>query len=105
MEVYVTKHAIQRYRQRLFDFTSSSSSIETILKEIAQKGKATKFRISSWDNCLEVKYKGISIVTVNDLRRIVVVTCLGDICYRKWIKCQDHYIRGRVLHPLLKTGA
>lgn len=105
MEVNITKHAIQRYRQRLFDFRSSSSTIENKLKEIARKGKTMGLRLGACSNCFEVKYNGIFIVIIYNLDKIVVVTCLGDENYRKWIKSQEAFprIKGRVLHSLFET--
>jgi hypothetical protein len=42
MKITVTKHAIRKYRERLFDFSSSDKQIICTLKEIASKGIQNK---------------------------------------------------------------
>lgn len=100
MYINVTKHAVKRYRERLFDYKSSEEKIKDLLKEVASKGKQIDWRPSTWGNCIEVKYRGISIVLVNDRDRKTIITCLGELGYRKWVKRQDHIrIKGRILYP------
>lgn len=105
MDVVVTKHAVQRYRERLFDYSSSDEEIEELLIMVARHGKRVLNRPSSFGDCFEVKHKDISIVLVNDHQDSIVLTCLGDRGYRKWIKSQDTYIKvcGRVLYPITGT--
>lgn len=89
MDVFVTRHAIERYRQRLFDFKASDEAISEILKEIALKGKDIGIRRDHRNNCLEKKYKGVSIVSMHNQTKIVVLTCLGETSYRNWVKCNN----------------
>lgn len=100
MNINVTQHAIKRYRERLFDYSSSKETVSSLLKEIACNGKQICSRPSSCGTCVEIKYKGVSIVAIKDNDTTVITTCLGDFSYRKWIKSKDTYprVRGRVLY-------
>ncbi|MEN6390839.1 MAG: hypothetical protein ABFD04_10515 [Syntrophomonas sp.] len=89
MAVLVTKHAIQRYRERLFDYNSSSERIGQLLKEIVAKGQPVCLRPNTHDNCFEIKYRGISVVLLKKREDVIVVTCLGDSKYRNWIKQKE----------------
>lgn len=100
MQISVTKHAIERYRQRFFDFTKFDAEIEILLKEVARKGKKVERRPVATGECIEVRYQGISVVILNQKDETVIVTCLGDTLYRKWIKNKDKKsICGRLLYP------
>lgn len=93
MKIAVTKHAIKRYRERVFDYTSSEETIVTAIKEIARRGKQICVRPASWKNCFEVKYRGISIVSLMYNHKAVVLTVLGDRSYRKWIKRNEMNVK------------
>lgn len=93
MEICITKHAIKRYRERLFDYDSSDKVIRNLLREIASQGKQICLRPNTWDNCFEIKYKGIFIVLLVNDDKAVVLTVLGDRRYRKWIKRNDLNMR------------
>jgi len=101
MNISVTKHAIKRYRQRLFDYSSPNEKIINSLKEIVTKGKRTAQRPSNVGECVEMYYRGISIVLLCVSNEGIIITCLGDKSYRKWVKNQDGNVRlaGRVLYP------
>lgn len=99
MDIRVSKHAIKRYRERLFDFTSPTEKIGRILKEIALQGKRVASKPASDEDCFEVTYKGISIVLAQKEDQWIVITCLGEASYRKWIKHQEqNVVYGRVRH-------
>lgn len=99
MDIRVSKHAIKRYRERLFDFTSSTEKVIRILKEIALQGKRIAVKPACSDDCFEVAYKGISIVLAQRKDRCIVITCLGEPAYRRWIKHQEqNVINGRLRH-------
>ncbi|OPX84815.1 MAG: hypothetical protein A4E53_03707 [Pelotomaculum sp. PtaB.Bin104] len=100
MRVDVSKHAINRYRERLFDFKSSDEIIENLLREIASRGKRVKARPVTLGDCYEVTHKGVSIVLViDDESKATILTCLGNAYYRKWVKRQNMLrIPGRTLH-------
>lgn len=99
MNIRVSKHAIKRYRERLFDFTSSTEKIRSLLDEIARRGKLVASKPASTDDCFEITYKGISIVLAKRENQYIVITCLGEAAYRKWIKHQEqNVICGRVRH-------
>jgi len=102
MNINVTNHAVKRYRERLFDYTSSDESIVALLKKIAVKGTPIRFRPVSCGNCTEVEYRNITVVVVHQDKHVTVLTCLGETAYRKWIKNQDGYkkIGGRVRHKI-----
>ncbi len=88
MDIVITKHAIIRYRERLFDFNSSEQEVIKFLKDVAIKGKLVCIKPNDYDNCTEVRYQGISVVLIRECGRVFVITCLGDLRYRKWIKKQ-----------------
>lgn len=98
MTVLVTKHAVKRYRERLFDYSSSDERIKQLLMEISTKGKMICVRPDSQHNCFEVKYRGIFVVLLEKEDGFVVITCLGDTKYRKWVKHKE--ARPRVSHSL-----
>ncbi|HWP98119.1 MAG TPA: hypothetical protein VN426_14835 [Syntrophomonadaceae bacterium] len=100
MNIEVTKHSIRRYRERLFDHSSSDEFIINMLKTIAQMGKVVMARPGYSDSCMEIKYKGISIVAIDQEDYRVVVTCLGEPVYRKWVKNRDIPLKlsGRTLY-------
>jgi len=100
MNTWVTQHAINRYRERLFDYTSSPEQIGAKLKEIAHKGKRVSSRPDTSGHCFEVVYRGVAIVLVIHGKRATVLTCLGETAYRKWMKQQDPLtVFGRILYP------
>lgn len=101
MDIHVSKHAIKRYRERLFDYSSSDAIIESQLIEIACRGKQDDARPATLGNCYEVAYKGVSIVLViDDRNNATILTCLGNANYRKWIKQKEPlFIKGRMLYP------
>jgi hypothetical protein len=88
MNIKVTKHAIRRYRERLFDFSSSNEQVAKILQNISTMGKMIQPKPNFAENCFEIKYKGISIVIIEELDTRVIITCLGEDSYRKWIKTE-----------------
>lgn len=99
-DIHVSKHAVKRYRQRLFDYRSTDEEIKKLLKEIAQKGKRLFTRPSTRGTCVEVKFKGLSVVLFTDVSTSVITTFLGDDSYRKWVKKQENMaINGRILYP------
>lgn len=99
MNIEITKHAVKRYRERLFDYKSSGQQIKNILAEVALKGKQIRVRLSSVGLCAELRYKGMYIVIIKSETGIVVLTCLGNESYRKWVKHQDpFFIKGSIRH-------
>lgn len=86
MSIIVTKHAIKRYRERLFSYSLSDNHIINKLEEIANKGTMVGARPNDQNTCFEIKYKGVSIVVVNEGSNRTVLTCLGEDSYRKWVK-------------------
>jgi len=100
MDIYVTTHAVKRYRERMFDYISSDEKIANLLKNAAQRGKQVYVRPSNRGYCIELKYKGISVVVVHECARATVITCLGDSIYRNWVKKKENQnIYGRLLYP------
>lgn len=100
MEIYVSKHAIQRYRERLFDFHSAQETIESILSEAAIKGSRIFVRPSDHGGVFEIKFRNFYLVINDGKNKLTVITCLGDKRYRKWLKDQFKYsrMRGSILH-------
>lgn len=99
MVIRVSKHAMKRYRERLFDYTSSTERIRSMLSEIVLRGKQVVAKPASTDDCFEVIFKGISIVLAQRPNECIVITCLGEPAYRKWIKNREqNVINGRLRH-------
>jgi len=99
MRVCISEHAINRCRERLFDYTSCRKAIIDRLKEAAIEGQHIRMRPGSLGNCFELYSRGIFIVVMKNNDKLTVITCLGDNRYRKWVKNQEIYmkVRGRVL--------
>lgn len=89
MQVIVTKHAIKRFRERVFQYSSSDKEIYKNLKEIAVRGKFIRNRFSRQRVCLEIRYRGISIVAIEKDNCLIIVTCLGEASYRRWVKVNE----------------
>jgi hypothetical protein len=87
--IIVTGHAIERYRERMFDYESSPEEVVQILREIALKGELVGNRPNTRNNCYEVKYRGVSVVQIREEKRTFVITCLGDKRYRRWVKNKE----------------
>lgn len=101
MELHVTKHAIDRYRERLCDFSSLDKQIIKRLKEIAYQGTIGIEKPIMGEEYVEVSAKGLSIVLLIKGKHTTVITCLGDATYRKWAKQQSlrSYVCGRIRFP------
>jgi hypothetical protein len=88
MSIKISKHAINRYRERLFEYSASDEEIIQMLTNIAVKGKKVCDKPDYHNQCIEIAYKGISIVVVQDRQGQVVITCLGERGYRNWVKAK-----------------
>ena len=99
MKVYISEHAINRCRERLFDFTSCKKAIIDQLREAAIEGQEIRMRPSSLGNCVELCFRDIFIVVLKNHDKLTVITCLGNSSYRKWVKNQQIHVklRGRIL--------
>lgn len=93
MKIFVTNHAIQRYRERLFNFSATDAEISDILKHIAQNGKLICQKPGTLPNCFEIKHRGISIVIIIEGKQTYIITCLGEASYRKWVKTKNEPVR------------
>lgn len=89
METIVTNHAVRRYRERLFNYSSTDKEISGILERIARLGKLVRQRPGNLSNCFEISHRGISIVVVVDSKQTCIITCLGEESYRKWVKAKN----------------
>ncbi len=100
MIIKVTEHAIKRYRERFFDYSSTEDAIKNLLIETARKGTTVCKRPGN-GHCTELKYKDTYIVAAYEQDELTIITCLGNRMYRKWVKHQDSYERlgGRILYP------
>ncbi|CFX46787.1 Uncharacterized [Syntrophomonas zehnderi OL-4] len=90
MNIVVTKHAIKRYRQRMFDYYTPNENIVKLLQNIVRYGKKVYFRPSSRGYCFEVTHKGISVVVIYETKGVTIITCLGDKTYRNWVKNKEN---------------
>lgn len=101
MDIIVTTHAVERYRERLFDYKSSDERIVKTLEEAARRGKTVAIRPHSDKTCSEVKYHGLAIVQIDQGDIVLVITCLGDERFRKWANTRgnDHRVPQSLLYP------
>ncbi|MEN6326775.1 MAG: hypothetical protein ABFD18_11295 [Syntrophomonas sp.] len=101
IEVIISKHAIKRYRERTFDYSSPKNAIINRLEEVAIKGREVRIRPSGLEKCTELYFQGIFVVIMEESNKVTVITCLGGSSYRKWVKNQTAYtkVRGRTLFP------
>jgi len=93
MEIVVTIHALNRYRERMFDFTSTDEKIINRIKDIVCQGEQVFVRPSAHNNCREIQYRGVSVVIIQERHKIFVITCLGSRHYRKWFKEKNNHKR------------
>ncbi len=91
MFIKVSKHAIERYRERLFDYYSTDGEIKHRLIGIVKRGKVICFKPHDLGDCMEIKHKGLSVVVVRHGEESVIITCLGEDRYRSWIKSKGSY--------------
>lgn len=103
MPVIVTKHAIKRYRERLFNYSLNDNDVADKLKEIADKGAKVGNRLYCQNTCFEIKYQGVSIVVIYESECKIVLTCLGEGAYRRWIKTKG--MKDKLSQRLLLNNA
>lgn len=99
MDIYITQHAVKRYRERLFDYSSSQDEIIKRLENIARYGKTICLKPNDKKNCTEIRHQGISIVAIKEGENLIIITCLGEDRYRRWIKAKgaDTYLSQSIL--------
>jgi len=73
MQIHVTKYAVKRYRERLFDYSSSDKTITCIIEDIAKRRKVVGNRLHNRNTCREIRYRGIFIVTVDERDSRIVI--------------------------------
>lgn len=88
MNVEVTAHAIERYRQRTLHYNMSVNEIVGTLKAGARRGTIVKARR---DNAWEVKYQKVTLIVEYNNMSATVITCLGKDEYRNWDR-HSYYI-------------
>jgi|LSQX01.3.fsa_nt_gb hypothetical protein len=81
MEVKVTKHAIQRYRERSGRKATDTKEIVAALKATALQGKMVGYIIG---DAFEIEYQGLHIIAVQKDNVLTILTCLGSSRYRNW---------------------
>lgn len=83
-EIYITAHAIQRFKERLFYLNiKDEKEIEKTLIRTLRKGKIVKKRKSKIN---DICYQDIYIVVAEKKDRYVIITCLGDKAWYNWLK-------------------
>jgi len=90
MQIIITYHAINQYRQRMQNQMLSDEEISISLKIACTQGrKICKKPGNGW----EIEYQGVYIIALFKKHRITVVTCLGNTQYRNWSRKQEMYRR------------
>lgn len=94
MEYTATNHAIERFMewQRTSHEEITREKAEKKLIEIAKKGKFVGERPN---NSIEVEYKKLFAVTIEENNRTVVITFNGDAAWRAWFRKQKYKPRIR----------
>jgi len=80
--IIIREHAIEQFRNKMFDFSKSNNDVESILIEVAKKGK----KVNNRPGALEIQYRDLSIVAKKEGDKTVVITFLGDSRYRAWYR-------------------
>lgn len=89
MQVAVSKHAIERCRDRVPRMMcASDTEIEEFLTEVVLRGTRLGRRPSLEGRAYEYEYQGLYVIGVINKGRTTVVTCYGDESYRKWLAAQ-----------------
>jgi hypothetical protein len=84
MEIVVTNHAVQRFRQRHFKaFDWPEEQIRKTLESVVKHGKVKK-RCPGKVN--EVVFQGLAIRMAHSKNKIIVITFLGNSTYQKWYR-------------------
>jgi len=83
IEVIVTQHAIQRFKQRTHGYDLSHAEVQNRLRQAVTNGKKT---IERRDHAWEVAGNGLVLVVIfsNAENIATVLTCLGTKRYRNW---------------------
>lgn len=89
MKIIVTKHAIEQYRKKMFNFDISENEIRGILSSIARNGKQLCKRPTINNPVYEVNYQKLSIVVEYTKKTATVITFLGDRRYQNWARQQE----------------
>ena len=90
LQVKVSKHAVQRYRDRLpYLADTSEAEIREVLKDVVVKGRCLRKRPAKSGKAGEYVYKGLHVVAVtNKDGTTYIVTCYGDTAYKNWSYAQ-----------------
>lgn len=86
MKVKVTEHAVERYRQRTMRVDMADNEVTGNLIAAALRGKQVAKRAG---NAWEVEYQKLTVIVIYEKDLIIVVSCLGDKKYRRWIQRQE----------------
>jgi hypothetical protein len=90
MSIYVSKHAIEKYKARTHEGNPSDEQAYDQLLLIAQRGSKTR---RCPGDCEEITYNGDAIVVKRQGQDINVITFLGNKGCRRWF--QDKEIKPR----------
>lgn len=83
MNIIVTNHAVQRFKERVF--TTRKYNDEEVIKRLETVAKKGKVIRKEPGNAKRIKFENIYVVTTNDRDgNYVVLTCLGDKKLVSW---------------------
>lgn len=95
MQIIITQHAIDQYRNKTFGNNElSDEDIRSIIIQIAKKG--TKAGRRAGDRTYKICHQGLAIVAQVLPDKIIVITYLGNPQYQNWYVRQDAKMRKRV---------
>lgn len=80
MEIAITHHAIEQYKERTRDWGMSDEKARKDLALIAERGTIVR----TVGNCNHMVYNGMAIVVAQDKETRVVVTFMGNKKQRAW---------------------
>ena len=89
MRIFVSFHAVNRYRKRVLSWLRVNLTDREIIKKLSQaveKGKC--LRRLPGKNVWEYAHDGIFLVVERKSDTAIVKTCLGDKVYRGWCRAK-----------------
>lgn len=95
MEIVVTAHAIEQYRNKTFtpDAELEDQEICRRITNICKKG--TRAGRKAGASVYKICYEGLAVVAKVSPNKIIAITYLGDREYQHWYKMQDRKTRRR----------
>ena len=105
MQIEVTKHALQTFKQRTWQHELPDEEALKAIQEMVSQGRIVHSRPG---DAYEIRCKDCSFVVRFEKGKTVVITFLGDSFYRRWHRHTETRLRyggaqRKPAHQLLKA--